>query len=60
MGNKETKIKTGRKYNEKMYIWVMKVLSCMALMIAVSNVNSACFFNCYQPEIPDAAKKLKK
>jgi cyclic lactone autoinducer peptide len=60
MVNNEDEIKLGGNIMKKMYIWVMKVLSCMALMIAVSNVNSACFFNCYQPEIPDAAKKFKK
>ncbi|MEA4895104.1 MAG: cyclic lactone autoinducer peptide [Oscillospiraceae bacterium] len=45
---------------KKVVFWAMKAASCLALFLAVSNVNSACFFNCYQPEVPEAAMRFKK
>ena len=45
---------------KSLYFWVMKVASGLALLVAVSNVNAACFFNCYQPEVPETAMKFKR
>jgi cyclic lactone autoinducer peptide len=44
----------------KVVYWVMKAASCLALLLAVSNVNATCFYNCYQPEVPESAMKFKR
>lgn len=38
----------------------MKAVCSFALALAVLNVNSACFFCCYQPEVPEQLNKFKK
>lgn len=39
---------------------ISKTLAEVALHVTKTNVNSACLFWTYQPEIPKMAKKLKK
>lgn len=35
-------------------------LASLALIITTASVNSACTFVCYQPKLPDGARKLRK
>jgi len=35
-------------------------IAALALIVTVFNVNTCCALYAYQPEIPDAAKKLQK
>jgi len=37
-----------------------KVISSIGMFCAVFFVNSACVFRGYQPELPEAANKLRK
>ncbi len=39
---------------------IMKAVSGIALVLAITSVNSACFYNCYQPEVPESAMKFKR
>ncbi|MDR1548851.1 MAG: cyclic lactone autoinducer peptide [Hungatella sp.] len=36
------------------------VIATLALMVTTLNVNAACTFYAYQPELPDGAEKLRK
>ena len=36
------------------------LVACLALMVTVANVNSACYFLFHQPELPNGAKKFRK
>lgn len=38
----------------------MKMLCGLALTFTVVNMNMACYFWCYQPEVPEQLKKYKK
>ncbi len=37
-----------------------RAIACLALMVTVANVNSACFFIIHQPKLPSSAKDLRK
>lgn len=36
------------------------MLNALAILVVVQNVNSACFWLAYQPEVPVSAKKFMK
>ncbi len=37
-----------------------KVISGLALLVAVVSANSTCLFYLHQPELPESASKLRK
>lgn len=37
-----------------------RLVACMALVVTMANVNSACFFFSHQPELPKNARCLRK
>lgn len=39
---------------------ILKVTNAIALHMAKQNVNSACIWMFYQPEVPETANKFKK
>lgn len=39
---------------------VMKATSTFALVLAVLNVNSACWGSMHQPKVPEAAMRFKR
>lgn len=39
---------------------ILKGVSNLAMKVASENVNTACVWWLYQPEVPEAAKKLRK
>lgn len=40
--------------------FICKVVANIAKSIAVLNANSTCVYYAYQPELPEAVKKLRK
>jgi cyclic lactone autoinducer peptide len=44
----------------KISIGMSRIVSCLALMVTVMNVNSACFFLMHQPELPKDSDSLRK
>lgn len=40
--------------------FICKVVANIAKSIAVLNTNSTCVYYAYQPELPEAVKKLRK
>lgn len=36
------------------------IMNTLALMLVIKNVNAACYWLMYQPEVPEAASKLMK
>ena len=49
-----------RKIIKKIVKYAMKYVSVAAFLLAVSSVNSACFFWSYQPKLPAELKKYEK
>lgn len=39
---------------------VLSAVNCLALMVVISSVSSTCVWDFYQPEVPEAARKLAK
>lgn len=37
-----------------------KCMAALALMVTAVSVNQACFYTIHQPEVPEAAMKLKR
>lgn len=36
------------------------IINTLALMLVIKNVNAACYWLMYQPEVPESAKKFMK
>lgn len=47
-----------KKASKKVNVVVM--LNALAIIAVVQNVNAACFWLAYQPEVPDCAKRFMK
>jgi cyclic lactone autoinducer peptide len=45
---------------KKITLGMSRIVSCLALMVTVMNVNSACFFLMHQPELPKGSDSLRK
>lgn len=37
---------------------LLSAVNCLAVLAVINSVSSTCFWDFYQPEVPDSARKL--